>query len=70
MNYKQEDISNIEKTLQKSENPVFIEETFSTHFAKNCAKNHSKRSINRRNIFYTPLKKISVGKLRLFAKFE
>jgi len=34
MNYKHEEIFNIEKTLQKSENPVFIEETLSNHLAK------------------------------------
>jgi len=62
MNYKHEEIFNIEKTLQKSENPVFIEETFSRHFAKNLATFYSKCSIHRRNIFQTPLKKISVGK--------
>lgn len=62
MNYKQEEIFNIEKTLQKIKNPVFIEETLSTHFAKKRAKFHPKCSIHRRNIVYTPLKKISVEK--------
>ena len=70
MNYKQEEIFNIEKTLQKIENPVFIEETLSTHFAKKRLF-FPENSVFIEETLSTHLsKRLVLEKLWLFPKFE